>query len=85
MKENTFLIAKQAGASLAKAKQAVSNSAQRAGVAVVAVAGSSAAMADTAADIAAAGVTMLGYATAVVGIMVAFWAVKRGGQKMGWW
>lgn len=31
------------------------------------------------------GVKMVAYATAVVGIMVGFWAVKRAGQKMGWW
>lgn len=35
--------------------------------------------------IADAGVKILGYATAVIGIMVAFWGVKRAGQKMGWW
>ena len=86
MKENTFLMAKQAGASVAKAKQAVSDAALRVGVAVVAVAGSSAAFADdTDTAITAAGVKMVGYATAVVAIMVGFWAVKRGGQKMGWW
>lgn len=28
---------------------------------------------------------MVGYAVAVVGAMIAFWAVKRAGQKMGWW
>lgn len=33
----------------------------------------------------AAGTEIVGYATAVVGIMVGFWAVKRAGQKMGWW
>lgn len=32
-----------------------------------------------------AGTTMTGYATSVVGIMVGVWAVKRSGQKMGWW
>ena len=32
-----------------------------------------------------AGTKILGYATAVIGIMVAFWGVKRAGQKMGWW
>lgn len=32
-----------------------------------------------------AGTEIVGYATAVVGIMVGFWAVKRAGQKMGWW
>lgn len=32
-----------------------------------------------------AGATMVGYATSVVGIMVGVWAVKRSGQKMGWW
>lgn len=32
-----------------------------------------------------AGETMVGYATSVVGIMVGVWAVKRSGQKMGWW
>lgn len=35
--------------------------------------------------ITAAGTKILGYATAVIGIMVAFWGVKRAGQKMGWW
>ena len=32
-----------------------------------------------------AGTKIIGYGTAVVGIMVGFWAVKRAGQKMGWW
>lgn len=32
-----------------------------------------------------AGTKMVGYAVTVVGIMVGFWAVKRAGQKMGWW
>lgn len=31
------------------------------------------------------GAKMVGYAVLVVGIMVGFWAVKRAGQKMGWW
>lgn len=31
------------------------------------------------------GEKMVGYAVLVVGIMVGFWAVKRSGQKMGWW
>lgn len=37
------------------------------------------------AEIAAAKTKMVGYAVAVVGAMIAFWAVKRAGQKMGWW
>lgn len=41
--------------------------------------------ADINAKITAAGTQIVGYATAVVGIMVGFWAVKRAGQKMGWW
>ena len=31
------------------------------------------------------GLKMVATATVVVGIMVAFWGVKKGGQKMGWW
>lgn len=87
MKHNTFLLA-QAGATLAKSKQAVSDVALRAGVAVVALAGpvaASAADGDIDAQIAAAGLKIVGYAVAVVGIMVSFWAAKRAGQKMGWW
>ncbi|CAN7423051.1 hypothetical protein LJR069_002599 [Variovorax paradoxus] len=37
------------------------------------------------AAIADAKTKMVGYAVAVVGAMIAFWAVKRAGQKMGWW
>ena len=40
---------------------------------------------DIDAEISSAGTKMVGYAVAVVGIMVGFWAVKRAGQKMGWW
>ena len=40
---------------------------------------------DIDAEITSAGTKIVGYATAVVGIMVGFWAVKRAGQKMGWW
>ena len=40
---------------------------------------------DIDAEIASAGTKIVGYATAVVGIMVGFWAIKRSGQKMGWW
>lgn len=88
MKENMFLMAKQAGASLAKAKQAVSDLPLRASLAVVALAGPAAAMAEEAdflPQITAAGLKIVAYAAAVVGIMVSFWAVKRAGQKMGWW
>lgn len=44
-----------------------------------------AAEADIDGQITTSGAKMAGYATAVVGIMVTFWAAKRAGQKMGWW
>lgn len=40
---------------------------------------------DTDAKIAEVGAKILAAATAVVGIMLAFWGAKRTGQKMGWW
>lgn len=40
---------------------------------------------DQAAKIAEVGAAILAAATAVVGIMLAFWGAKRTGQKMGWW
>ncbi len=56
---------------------------------VVLMAGTSAvafaADADNQAKIAEVGVAILASATAVVGIMLAFWGAKRTGQKMGWW
>ena len=56
---------------------------------VVLMAGTSAAAfaaeGDTTAKIAEVGVAILAAATAVVGIMLAFWGAKRTGQKMGWW
>ena len=56
---------------------------------VVLMAGTSAvafaAEVDTESQIAAVGVKILAAATAVVGIMLAFWGAKRTGQKMGWW
>jgi len=52
-------------------------------LAVSGMAMAQAANTDTA--IADAGVQMLGYASAVIGIMVAFWGIKRAGQKMNWW
>lgn len=56
---------------------------------VVLMAGTSAAAfaaeGDTQAKIAEVGVAILAAATAVVGIMLAFWGAKRTGQKMGWW
>lgn len=36
-------------------------------------------------QIAGVGTKILAAATAVVGIMLAFWGAKRTGQKMGWW
>lgn len=41
--------------------------------------------ADNDALITSVGAKMVATATVVVGIMVAFWGVKKGGQKMGWW
>lgn len=56
---------------------------------VVLMAGTSAvafaAEVDTEAQITAVGAKILAAATAVVGIMLAFWGAKRTGQKMGWW
>lgn len=60
----------------------------RAGIAAAALVGPALAhaqAADADAAIASAGAKILGYAAAVVGIMVAFWGTKRAGQKMGWW
>lgn len=57
--------------------------------AVVLMAGTSAvafaAEADVEGQITAVGTKILAAATAVVGIMLAFWGAKRTGQKMGWW
>lgn len=44
-----------------------------------------AAEADIDGQIAGVGTKILAAATAVVGIMLAFWGAKRTGQKMGWW
>ncbi|TYK77277.1 hypothetical protein FSY45_06210 [Comamonas sp. Z1] len=56
---------------------------------VVLMAGTSAvafaAEADIDGQITAVGTKILAAATAVVGIMLAFWGAKRTGQKMGWW
>lgn len=40
---------------------------------------------DMDAKITEVGTKILAAATAVVGIMLAFWGAKRTGQKMGWW
>lgn len=68
---------------LANAKAAVATAAVTAITAAPAMAQD--AGVDISAKIAEAGTQIVGYATAVVGIMVGFWAVKRAGQKMGWW
>lgn len=56
---------------------------------VVVMAGASAAAmaadADLSAQITEVGTKIVGYATAVVGIMLTFWGAKRAGQKLGWW
>lgn len=56
---------------------------------VVLMAGTSAvafaAEADIDGQVTAVGTKILAAATAVVGIMLAFWGAKRTGQKMGWW
>lgn len=57
--------------------------------AVVLMAGTSAvafaAEADIDGQVTAVGTKIVAAATAVVGIMLAFWGAKRTGQKMGWW
>lgn len=74
MIDKTFAVAKKYGPKLG---------------AVVLMAGTSAvafaAEVDTEAQITAVGAKILAAATAVVGIMLAFWGAKRTGQKMGWW
>lgn len=74
MLTNTRAIARKYGAKVATAALVSCTS-----VAALAAEG------DIDSKISDAGVKIIAYGTAVVGIMVGFWAVKRAGQKMGWW
>lgn len=74
MLDKTFAVAKKYGPKLGAV-------ALMAGTSAVAFA----AEVDTEAQITAVGTKILAAATAVVGIMLAFWGAKRTGQKMGWW
>lgn len=85
---NAFNLARKSGASVSRAKRIAGDAILKASaVAAIAAAPalSFAADGDIDAQIAAAGLKIVGYAVAVVGIMVSFWAAKRAGQKMGWW
>lgn len=85
---NVFLLARKSGASFASAKRIAGDAILKAStVTAIALAPALSFAADDTIDaqITAAGTKIVGYAVAVVGIMVTFWAAKRAGQKMGWW
>lgn len=74
MSENTRAIVRKYGPKLGTAALMIGTSAV-----------AFAAEADIDGQITTVGTKIVGYATAVVGIMLTFWGAKRAGQKLGWW
>lgn len=85
---NVLSLGRKTAASVVSAKRIAGDAILKAStVAAIAAAPALSFAADDTIDaqITAAGTKIVGYAVAVVGIMVTFWAAKRAGQKMGWW